>query len=106
MDYSNLSIVELTAVSNAFAQMESILEDFLPANFPKLLEEYLSMDEESRIELLGKMSAKANFMAYAESIGNEGMADALIKVADDMKGMSTRELKSVASGGLSKLAEK
>jgi len=106
MDYSKLTTMQLTATANAFMQIEMILHDDLPLEFPSMLVEYISMDEDGRMSLRNEMSVKANFLAYAESIGNEGMADALVRIADDMKGMSARELKSVASGGLSKLAEK
>lgn len=44
-------------------------------------------------------------MTYAETLGNAEMVDALQKVASDMVKMDSKTLKSVASGGLSKLTK-
>jgi len=106
MDYSNLTTVELTAVSNAFWQFNEILDDFLPENFPELLMEYVQMDEAERMQLQQEMSAKANFMAYAETLGAPEMADALQKVASDMSKMDSKSLNEIAKSGVSKLATK
>ena len=64
------------------------------------------MDESDRIQLQSDMAVKANFKAYAQAIGNEGMADALEKVANDMAKMDTKSLNEIVKGGLSKMAEK
>ena len=106
MDYSNLTLTQLTATANAFAQIDALMQDDLPPNFAELLTEYLGMKDEDRMHLQSEMSAKANFLAYAESMGNAEMADALQKVASDMAKMDSKALRSIADNGLSKVAEK
>ena len=106
MDYSKLTVTQLTAVSNVFMQIDTFIKDDLPPNFADMLSEYLQMDEIERMQLQSDMAVKANFKAYAQAIGNEGMADALEKVANDMAKMDTRSLNEIAKGGLSKMAEK
>lgn len=106
MDYSKLTITQLTATANAFMQIDILLEDDLPPDFPSMLAEYLEMDEMDRMQLQSEMAAKANFRAYAETLGNEGMADALEKVASDMSKMDSKSLNEIAKGGLAKVAEK
>lgn len=106
MDYGKLTLTQLTATANAFMQIDALMEDDLPPNFAELLTEYLEMDEADRMQLQSEMSAKANFKAYAQALGNEGMADALEKVAADMAKMDAKALKGIAEGGLSKVAEK
>lgn len=103
MDYSKLTTMQLTAVANTFRQIDALMEDDLPPDFPQLLAEYLKMDDLERMQLQSEMSAKANFKAYAEAIGNEGMADALEKVAAEMAKMDAKQLKNVADGGIVKL---
>ena len=105
MDYTNLTTTQLTAVSNAFLQLDALLQDDLPAEFPDMLAEYLAMDGADRMQLQSEMAARANFQAYAESIGSEGIADALMKVADDLKDMSAKQLGAVKSGGIAGLAK-
>ena len=106
MDYSKFTTSQLTATANAFMQIDALLDDDLPPDFPQLLTEYLEMDESDRIQLQSDMAVKANFKAYAQAIGNEGMADALEKVANDMAKMDTKSLNEIVKGGLSKMAEK
>lgn len=106
MDYSKLTASQLTATANAFLQIDALMEDDLPPNFAELLGEYMAMDEIDRMQLQSEMAARANFLAYAESMGAPEMVDALQKVAEDMAKMDSKTLKSVASGGISKLAVK
>ena len=106
MDYSKLTLTQLPATVNAFRQFDSLIDDDLPPNFSELLSEYLAMKEEDRMQLQSEMSAKANFKAYAQTLGNEGMADALQRVASDMAKMDSKSLGEIAKGGLSKIAEK
>ena len=106
MDYSKLTTTQLTACANAFRQIDALMEDDLPPEFPSMLSEYLGMEETDRMQLQSEMSAKANFLAYAESMGAPDMADALQKVAEDMAKMDSKALRSIADGGLSKIAEK
>lgn len=103
MDYSKLTTTQLTATANAFAQIDALMQDDLPPNFSELLTEYLAMDEIDRMQLQNEMSARANFKAYAESIGNADMAEALQKVAEDMAKMDAKALRGIADGGISKL---
>jgi len=105
MDYSKLTTTQLTAISNAFWEIDALLEDDLPPNFTDLLVEYLAMKEEDRMQLKSEMAAKANFMAYAEAMGNSEMAGALQKVASEMAEMDSKSLGEIAKGGLSKLAK-
>ena len=105
MDYSKLTATQTMATANAFHQIDALMQDDLPPNFSELLTEYLGMKEADRMQLQSGMAARANFMAYAESMGNAEMADALQKVAEDMAKMDSKTLKSVASGGLSKIAK-
>ena len=106
MDYSKLTPTQLTATANAFMQIDALLEDDLPPDFPQLLAEYLEMDEFDRMQLQSEMSAKANFKAYAQALGNADMAEALEKVAADMAKMDAKSLGEIANGGLSKVAVK
>lgn len=106
MDYGKLTTTQLTATANAFMQIDALMQDDLPPNFSELLTEYLTMDEADRMQLQSEMAAKANFKAYAESLGNEGMAEALEKVASDMAKMDSKALRDIAEGGLSKVVEK
>jgi len=106
MDYSKLTISQLTATANAFMQIDQLMQDDLPPNFPELLTEYLGMEEADRMQLQSEMSAKANFKAYAQALGNEDMAEALEMVASDMAKMDAKSLDELAKGGLSKVAEK
>ena len=107
MDYSKMTSSELVALMNAFSHIDiAIADNCLPDGFADYAAEYISADASERASICEGITRLIAFKGYAECIGNEGMADALMKVADDMKGMSARELKSVASGGLSKLAEK
>ena len=106
MDYSKLTANQLCVVSNAFLQMDAFMMDDLPDDFPAMLAEYLAMKESDREAIRNEMAARANFLAYAESIGNAEMADALQKVAEDMAKMDSKALMSIAEGGLSKIAEK
>lgn len=106
MDYSKLTTTQLTTTANAFLQIDALMQDDLPPNFPELLVEYLGMKDADRVQLQSEMSAKANFKAYAESIGNADMAEALEAVAADMAKMDAKALRGIAEGGLSKIAEK
>ena len=106
MDYSNLTTTQLTATANAFMQIDALMQDDLPPNFTSMLTEYVGMKEEDRMQLQSEMAAKANFLAYAESMGAPEMANALQKVATDMAKMDAKSLRSIAEGGLSKVAEK
>ena len=106
MDYSKLTITQLTAMANAFKQIDALMQDDLPDDFPAMLAEYTAMKEADRMQLQTEMAARANFLAYAQTLGNEGMADALQKVAEDMAKMDSKALRSIADGGLSKVAEK
>lgn len=107
MDYSNLTPVELSAVSTTLGNVRMALRSDvanLPAGFPDMLAEFLAMDGDGQDALLDDMSALASFKAYAVTLGNADIAPALMQVARDMAGMSARELKTVASGGLTKLS--
>lgn len=106
MDYGKLTTTQLTACANAFFQIDALMQDDLPPNFPEMLTEYMAMDEADRMQLQSEMSAKANFKAYAQALGNEDMAEALEKVASDMAKMDSRSLNEIAKGGLSKVAVK
>lgn len=106
MDYSKLTTVQLTACTNAFFQIDALMQDDLPPNFAELLSEYLGMKEADRMQLQSEMAAKANFLAYAQTLGNEGMAEALEAVAADMAKMDSKALRGIAEGGLAKVAEK
>ena len=106
MDYTNLTTTQLTATANAFVQIDALMQDDLPPEFPSMLAEYMAMKEADRMQLQSEMATKANFLAYAQTLGNEGMADALQKVAEDMSKMDSKALRSIADGGLSKVAEK
>lgn len=106
MEYSNLTTTQLTACANAFMQIDALMQDDLPPNFAELLTEYMGMKETDRMQLQSEMAAKANFLAYAETLGNAEMADALQKVASDMAKMDAKTLRGIAEGGLSKIAEK
>ena len=103
MDVKSLTVSQLTALSNAFMQIDLIMEDDLPENFISMFAEYMAMGKSDRMQLQSELSVKANFLAYAESTGNEGMADALMKVADDLKDMSAKQLDSVRKDGVSSL---
>ena len=103
MDYSKLTSTQLTATANAFMQIDALLEDDLPPDFPQLLAEYMGMDETDRMQLQSEMSAKANFKAYAQALGNEDMAEALEKVASDMAKMDAKALRGIAEGGIAKM---
>lgn len=105
MDYSELTTTQLTATANAFMQIDALMQDDLPPEFPSMLTEYLDMKEADRMQLQSEMSARANFRAYAESIGNEGMAEALEAVAADMAKMDAKALRGIADNGISKLAK-
>ena len=102
MDYSKLTTSQLTATANAFMQIDALMQDDLPPNFPELLTEYRGMDEADRMQLQSEMAAKANFKAYAQALGNADMAEALQKVAEDMAKMDAKALRGIADGGLSK----
>lgn len=102
MDYSKLTTSQLTATANAFAQIDALMQDDLPPNFSELLVEYLEMDESDRMQLQSEMSAKANFKAYAQALGNEDMAEALEAVAVEMSKMSAKDLKNVSIDVLTK----
>ena len=106
MDYSKLTANQLCVASNAFMQMDAFMRDDLPDDFPAMLAEYLAMKESDREEIRNEMAARANFMAYAESMGNSGIADALVKVAADLAKMDSKALRGIAEGGLAKVAEK
>lgn len=105
MDYSKLTLTQLTATANAFAQIDALMQDDLPPNFAELLTEYLGMKESDRMQLQSEMATKANFLAYAQTLGNEGMAEALEAVAADMAKMDAKALRGIADGGISKLAK-
>lgn len=105
MDYSKLTTAQLTATANAFMQIDALMQDDLPPEFPSMLAEYLGMKEADRMQLQSEMSAKANFLAYAQTMGAPEMADALQKVAADMAKMDAKALRGIAEGGLSR-AEK
>ena len=106
MDYSNLTITQLTATANAFLQIDQLMQDDLPPNFAELLTEYMAMKEADRMQLQSEMAIKANFLAYAQTLGNAEMTDALQKVAADMAKMDAKSLDELAKGGLSKVTEK
>ena len=103
MDYSKLTTTQLTACANAFSQIDALMQDDLPPNFAELLAEYLGMKETDRMQLQSEMSAKANFRAYAASIGGADMAEALQKVAEDMAKMDAKALRGIAEGGMTTL---
>lgn len=102
MDYGKLTASQLTACANAFLQIDALMQDDLPSDFPSMLSEYLGMKEADRMQLQSEMAAKANFLAYAESLGAPEMADALQKMASDMAKMDSKELGEIAKSGLSK----
>ena len=107
MDYSKYTAEELYAIHNLFVQTDAYLYDVrLPNGTPELLREFASLGKEEREALMNGILARKNFLAYAESMGNAEMADALQKVASDMAKMDSKELRSIADGGLSKAAEK
>lgn len=102
MDYSKLTTSQLTATANAFMQIDALMEDDLPPNFPELLTEYMALAEADRMQLQSEMAAKANFRAYAQALGNADMAEVLEAVAADMAKMDAKTLRGIADGGLSK----
>jgi len=106
MDYSKYIAEELYAIHNLFVQTDAYLYDVrLPNETPELLHEFASLDKEEREALMNEILARKNFLAYAESMGNADMADALQKVASDMAKMDSKELRGIAEGGLSKVTE-
>ena len=107
MDYSNLTNVELTAAITTFDNVRSALQSDaanLPADFAEMFVEFMTMTGEEQDALLADMRAESGIRGYAATLGNPDIAPALKQVAKDMAGMTPKELKSVATGGMAKLS--
>ena len=82
MDYSNLTTVELTAVSTTLDNVRIALRSDsinLPDGFQDMLLEFLAMDQEEQDDLLSKIGASANLRAYVESVDDKGDLMAAIR---------------------------
>lgn len=113
MDYSKLNAEELAAAQQMLACIDEVLRSseafrpdvFIP-EFASIIQEYSSNDVDGRHEIWSELGRAAAFRSYAEAMGGSEMADALQKVAEDMAKMDSKSLRSIAEGGLSKVAEK
>ena len=112
MVYSNFNGRELDLLFSILNQINNSLDVddlvrtkvFIQSALP-IIELFTSLDEEERHEELNNAYRELNFRSYVESSDNPNIADALMKVAEDMANMDSKSLRSIASGGLAKLAE-
>lgn len=98
MDYTDWTTVEISTVANTLSQLDSLLDGpgEYPDGFAELLVDYMGMDIAERASLLAELNSKANFRAYADSIGNSDMADALETLAGGMTEMGETEVAAYA----------
>lgn len=112
MDYSKYTTTQLTAVANMLVQFDSVMMDDLPEDFVDILAEYVEMDEAERAEMQKKILVKANFLAYAELLNDDGdfeksaeIAKAIEKVAEDISKLDSSDLKTIAAGGVDQMTK-
>ena len=98
---SGMTTVQLTETANVLSQIDETSLDLLPDSFPDILEHYMGLESEQKKEFVSELSGKANFRAYAESMGKPEMVDALTKVVEDLDGLNRWELAEVAEAGVS-----
>lgn len=112
MDYSKYTTTQLTAVANMLVQLDCVMMDDLPEDFVDIIAEYAEMDETGRAEIQNRIMTKANFLAYAELLNDDGdfeksseIAKAIEKVADDIAKLDSTDLKSIATGGFDQMTK-
>lgn len=102
----DLTFSILNLINNALDADETVRQEMLSKNLVPIVSEFMGLDSDSRHEMLNAIYREVNFKSYAESRGNPNMADALMKVADDLAKMDAKALRGIAEGGLSKVTEK
>lgn len=96
MDFTTYNAEELHALYNLLLETDAYLYDMrLPEDTASVLYEFALLDKADREVALQDLEAQANFVAYANKLGNEDMVNALMKVANDMAKMSKYELKPI-----------
>jgi len=112
MSYSEFNSRELdlifsvfNLINNAFDADEFIDQPVFSKKFIPIIEDFINLNSSNRHEILNLIYKELNFKSYAELSGNPEMANALMKVAEDMSKMDSKSLQSIASGGLAKLIE-
>ena len=113
MDYSKLNAKEINVLYMMLMQIdepirssEDFRQDIFFDEFCDIFQEFLAMNDNDRCQVFSDLEREVNLRLYISSLvqsDSSELKDALLRVADDLLKMPTKDIKSVASGGVSQL---
>ena len=107
MDYKQFNRTQMVDAIETLTVIDGAMSAHpMPDGFQEYLAEFVSAKPDERSGIINEMTTYFQILTFAEANGNPDMADALMKVADDMAKMDTKSLNDIAKNGLQKVAEK